>query len=93
MDRPPFLYFFAAGQIKNKPADRSNALVNKEIGPDRSKFHVPQIACDDTYKLFVDVTNKHYTPISSKPEVLGSSKKNTLYDLWSGHKRPINPNG
>ena len=40
-----FLYFFAAGQIKNKPADRSNA---KEISPDRSKFHVPQIACDDT---------------------------------------------
>ena len=42
-DRPRsafFSIFFAAGQIKYKPADRSNAPVNKEIGPDRSKFHV-----------------------------------------------------
>ena len=27
LDRPSFIYFFAAGQIKNKPADRSNAPV------------------------------------------------------------------
>ena len=27
LDRPSFLYFFAPGQIKNKPADRSNAPV------------------------------------------------------------------
>ena len=47
-DQPSFLYFFAASQIKNKPANRSNAPVIKEIGPDRSNFHVPQIACDDT---------------------------------------------
>ena len=52
-DWPFFLYFFAAGQIKNKPADRSNTPVNKEIGPDRSKFHVPQIACDDTLEKFL----------------------------------------
>ena len=38
------IYFFAA--------DRSNAPVNKEeMGPNRSKFHVPQIACDDTNYL------------------------------------------
>ena len=40
------LGFYLAGRPVQRTGHRP---VNKEIGPDRSKFHVPQIPCDDTY--------------------------------------------
>ena len=55
LHQPSFLYFFAAGQIKNKPANRFNAPVidrsTKRFWSRPTKFHVPQIACDDTNTL------------------------------------------